>query len=169
VKSATIRTGDAGDLTALLAIYNHYVEHSSATFDVRRATMAERGVWLSRYAAQTRYQLLVAHAEGDVLGYATSSRYRPHPAFAHTVETSVYVHPDATGQGVGGRLYDALLERLHDTDVHLAVAAVALPNDASVALHRSRRFREVGTFTEYAVKRNRWISSTWFERRIARD
>lgn len=168
VKTATIRTGDAGDLEALLAIYNHYVEHSDATFDVRPATMAEREVWLSRYAAHTRHQLLVAQAEGDVLGYATSSPYRPHPAFEHTVETSVYIHPDATRQGVGGRLYDALLDHLQDTDVHLAVAAVALPNDASVALHRSRGFREVGTFTEYAVKRNRWISSTWFERRIAR-
>lgn len=169
MKSATIRTGDAGDLKTLLAIYNHYVERSHATFDIRRATMAERGVWLSRYAAHSRYQLLVAQAEGDVLGYATSSPYRPHPAFEHTVETSVYVHPDAKRQGIGGRLYDALLDRLHDTGIHLAVAAVALPNDGSVALHRSRGFREVGTFTEYAIKNNRWISSTWFERRIATD
>lgn len=164
-----IRTGEAGDLETLLAIYNHYVEHSDATFDVQRATMAERGVWLSSYAARSRYQLLVAQSEGVVLGYATSSPYRPHPAFELTVETSVYVHRNAKRQGVGGRLYDALLDRLHDTDIHLAVAAVALPNDGSVALHRSRGFREVGTFTEYAVKNNRWISSTWFERTIASD
>jgi phosphinothricin acetyltransferase len=131
--------------------------------------MAEHAVWLSRYAARTRHQLLVAEMDGDVLGYASSNPYRPHSAFERTVETSVYLHPDAKGHGVGGRLYDALLDRLHDTETHLAVAAVALPNDASVALHCSRGFREVGTFTEYAIKNNRWISSTWFERRIGSE
>jgi len=165
--AVVIRPGRAGDLADLLTIYNHYIEHSDATFDVQPTTMAQREVWLSVYASQGRHQILVADDGQSVLGYATSSPYRAHPAFRQTVETSVYVRAGAQGRGLGGRLYDALLRRLADTDVHSAVAAVALPNDGSLALHRSRGFTEVGTFTEYAIKNVRWISSTWFERLIA--
>src|SRR3954454_18414764 len=110
-----IRNGRAGDLSALLGIYNHYVQHSDATFDVRPATMAEREIWLSTYATTGPHQLLVVEDEGDVLGYAASSPYRAHPAFHQTVETSVYLDPDAQRRGLGGRLYDALLDRLVDT------------------------------------------------------
>jgi phosphinothricin acetyltransferase len=167
--AVVIRPGRAADLADLLVIYNHYVEHSDATFDVRPATMAERAVWLSAYTSQGRHQLLVVDDGHSILGYATSSPYRAHPAFRQTVETSVYVRDGAQGRGLGGRLYDALLVQLADTEVHSAVAAVALPNDGSLALHRSRGFTEVGTFTEYAVKNGRRISSTWFERLIGNE
>jgi phosphinothricin acetyltransferase len=83
-----------------------------------------------------------------------------------SVETSVYLAPDAIGQGIGGRLYDTLLAELVDSEAHHVVAAVALPNDASVALHLSRQFTVVGTFTDYAIKRGRRVSSTWFERPV---
>jgi phosphinothricin acetyltransferase len=167
--AVTIRPGRRGDLADLLTIYNHYVEHSDATLDVLPATMIEREAWLSAYGALGRHQLLVADDGGDVLGYATSSPYRGHPAFDQTVEVSVYVRADALGRGLGGRLYDALLARLADTDVHSVVAAVALPNDGSIALHRSRGFTEIGTFTQYAIKNGRRISSMWFERVITNE
>ncbi len=85
-------------------------------------------------------------------------------AFSRTVETSVCVDPAATWQGHGPRLYDELLRRLAGQDVHVVLAGVAIPKDASVRLHLSRGFREVGTFTEYATKHGRFISSTWLEK-----
>lgn len=165
--NAELRPGRAEDLPQLLAIYNHHVRHGYATFDETEATLAERRAWFATYSRTGPHRLLVA-VDGDrVLGYATSSPYRPHPAFRHTVETSIYLDPRATGQGLGGRLYDALLATLATTSAERIVAAVALPNDASVALHLSRGFSVVGTFTEYAVKGGHRISSTWFERPVA--
>ena len=71
------------------------------------------------------------------------------------------------GAGGGGtRLYGALIARLQEEDVHLAVDGVAQPNEVSNALHRKLGFEEVGTFKDYARKRGAWISSTWFQRRM---
>jgi phosphinothricin acetyltransferase len=165
--SGVVRTGEHEDLRAVLNIYNHHVEAGDATFDLRPLSMSEGEAWMQAFAATGPHQLLLVDHEGEVLGYATSSPYRSHPAFSQTVETSIYLRPDAQGRGLAGRLYDVLLGRLASSDAHMAVAGVALPNDASIALHRSRGFTEVGTFTEYAIKNGRRISSTWFERPIA--
>jgi phosphinothricin acetyltransferase len=147
-------------------IYNHYVAHSDATFDESPVTVEDRQAWFQAFTDTGPHQILVADDGEDVLGCATSGPYRAHPAFRETVETGVYLHPAATGRGLGGRLYDELLHRLAASAAHVAVASVALPNPASIALHRSRGFTEVGTFAEYALKRGRRISSTWFQRRL---
>ena len=164
--SSDIRPGRDTDLPQLLEIYNHYVRHGYATFDETEATLGERQQWLATYSDTGPHRLLVA-AEGDrVLGYATSSPFRLHPAFRQTVESSIYLDPTATGRGLGGRLYDALLDALTGTITDRVLAAVALPNDASVALHLSKGFTAVGTFTDYAIKNGHHISSTWFQRPV---
>ena len=94
---------------------------------------------------------------------------RPRPAYARSRETSVYLADGARGRGLGRRLYDDLLARLERDGVHRALALVALPNDASVALHRAAGFREVGTMTQVGRKFGRWIDTTWFERRLGDD
>lgn len=165
--SKNIRQGQRDDLLALLHIYNHHVRHGYATFDEIEATASERDTWYAAYGPHGPHRLLVSVDGERVLGYATSSPYRPHPAFQHTIETSIYLHPAALGRGLGGQLYDALLAALIGTTARVAVAGVALPNPASVQLHLSRGFTTVGTFTDYAVKYQQLISSTWFERRIA--
>lgn len=161
-----IRPGREADLPGLLAIHNHHVRHGHATFDEAEATLSERAAWLTTYSSTGPHRLLVADDGQRILGYAASSPYRRHPAFTYTVETSIYLHPDAIGRGLGGRLYDHLLAILADTTARVALAGVALPNAASVALHLSRGFTTVGTFTDYAVKHGQSISSTWFERLI---
>lgn len=164
--SADIRQGRGEDLEQLVAIYNHHVVHGNATFDEGPVTLEDRAEWIAQFSVQGPHRLVLA-TDGDlVLGYASSAVYRQHPAFRHTVETSIYLHPDATGRGIGGRLYDRLLNDLADSSARRVVASVALPNDASVALHLSRRFRAVGTFHDYAIKHGTVISSTWFERPV---
>jgi phosphinothricin acetyltransferase len=164
-----VRAGWEGDLPALLEIYNHHVRTGYATFDEAEMGLDDRRAWWETYAPVGSHRLIVAAEDEQVVGYATSSPYRMHPAFRHTVEASVYLAPAAIGRGLGGRLYDTLLAELVDTEARRVVAAVALPNDASVALHLSRRFTVVGTFTDYAIKRGRRISSTWFERPVRLD
>lgn len=162
-----IRPARREDLPALVGIYNHYVANSHANFTTEPQTVASRSAWFEGFTGGP-YRLLVAERGAAVVGYAGSCRYRPTPAFDQTVETTVYLHPQACGGGTGSRLYAGLLDALAGEPVHLAVAGVALPNPASLALHRRFGFREVGTFEEYACKRGVWISSTWLQRPMNR-
>ena len=81
---------------------------------------------------------------------------------------SIALDARSRGQGVGTALYRALLGALAGEPVHVALAGIIVPNDASVALHRKLGFTEVGTFHEYAVKNGQYLSSLWMERRFPR-
>jgi phosphinothricin acetyltransferase len=159
-----VRAAQPADLSALTDIYNHYVGSSAVTFDTTQFTVGARQEWFSHYATTGPHRLLVAVDGDDVVGYATSSPFRPKPAYATSVETSVYLRHDATGRGLGTMLYHALFAALAGQDVHRAYAGVALPNDASVALHERLGFREVGTFLEVGHKLGRYWDVRWYER-----
>ncbi|MEM9607366.1 MAG: N-acetyltransferase family protein [Actinomycetota bacterium] len=160
-----VRTASPDDQQPIVDIYNHHVRSGFATFDVAQTSVAARSDWFGRFADTGPHQLVVAVEGAEVLGYACSNPYRDHPAFAETVELSVYVSPEQVGRGVGSALYSDLLERLRDEPIHRILAAIALPNDGSVALHRRFGFEEIGVFDEYARKGDRRISSVWMQRR----
>jgi phosphinothricin acetyltransferase len=162
----TVRAAQPDDLAQLVAIYNYYVEHSTATFDAEVTSVQDRRAWFETFSGAGPHRLLVA-AEGEqVVGCASSSPYRAHPAFTQTVEVSVYIDPAARSTGVGSALYGRLFEELRSAALHLAVSGIALPNDASVALHRKFGFTDVGVFEEYATKGGAYISSLWMQRRL---
>jgi phosphinothricin acetyltransferase len=161
-----VRPSRLDDLPELTDIYNHYVRTGAVTFDVEPFTVEARRGWFDRYAETGPHRLLVA-AEGDeVLGYVTSSPHRAKPAYATSVETTVYLRADATGRGLGTLLYQRLFTALAGEDLHRAFAGVALPNDASEALHRRLGFREIGTYGEVGRKFGRYWDVRWFERAL---
>lgn len=159
-----VRPGRDDDLPRLTEIYNHWVEHSIVTFDVDPFTVEERRTWLAHYRDGGPHRLLVAAAGSDVIGYATSSAFRPKPGYATSVETTVYCAPEAVGRGVGRALYAELFAVLAGEGLHRAYAGVALPNDASIRLHLQSGFRELGTYREVGRKLGRWVDVRWFER-----
>jgi phosphinothricin acetyltransferase len=161
-----VRPARRDDLPHLVAIYNYYIENSIATFDTLPVTVEDRAGWFETFSDVGPYRLLVACDRDRVLGCASSSPYRMHPAFHKTVEFGVYVDPQARTAGIGSALYRELLDHLDTEDLHLAVAGIALPNDASVALHRRFGFTDVGVFEEYAMKNGAYISSLWMQRRL---
>jgi phosphinothricin acetyltransferase len=160
-----ITAGTEEDLPAIVSILNYSAANSIAHFDTRPASVAERRDWFGHFAATGPYRLVVARRGDQVLGYACSQRYRDHEAFRQTVEVSIALDVSSRGQGMGTALYRALFESLApEPSVHVAVAGIALPNDASVALHQKFGFTEVGTFREYAIKNGQYISSVWMQR-----
>jgi phosphinothricin acetyltransferase len=161
VRAATIE-----DLGAITEVYNQYVMHSTATFDVSAMTAEERRGWFDHYSSEGPYRLLVATRAGVVVGYAASSRFRPKPAYDPSVEVTVYLAPDDLGRGVGSLLYQQLFAELRTQPLHRAYAAIALPNPASVRLHRRFAFDEVGTLHEVGRKQGRWVDVLWMQRRI---
>jgi phosphinothricin acetyltransferase len=163
----TIRPGRLADLDALTEIYNHYVTSSIATFDLAPRRPEERRGWFDEHAGG-RYRLWVAaNASESVVGYASSSAFRPRLAYQTTVEVSVYLAPSAIGQGLGSRLYRALFDSIQDEDLHRAVAVIAQPNPASVGLHTKWGFREIGRFHEVGRKFDQYWDVAYFERPLA--
>jgi phosphinothricin acetyltransferase len=163
-----VRAAVESDLARLTEIYNHYVVNTHVTFDVEPFSVDDRCSWFHHYATHGRHRLLVAVADDSVVaGYATSSPYRPKPAYLTSVETSVYLAPESVGRGLGTLLYARLFEELAGEDVHRALAGIALPNDASIALHQRFGFRRVARFTEQGRKFDRYWDVDWFERPVS--
>ncbi|SDG81784.1 GNAT family N-acetyltransferase [Klenkia brasiliensis] len=161
----TVRPATPDDVPAITAVYGHHVEHTVATFDLDRPTEAERAAWLAAHPGG-RHRVLVAERDGAVVGFAASGPFRPRPAYDATVETSVYLAPDATGQGLGRALYARLLEALAGEDVHRVLAVVAQPNPVSEALHRSFGFTHVATISEVGRKFGRWVDVAWWQKNL---
>jgi phosphinothricin acetyltransferase len=161
-----IRNAEKADLPAVTDIYNHYVTHSHATFDLEPFTVEQRRSWLAHYAADGPHRLLVGECDGIIAGYASSSPFRPKPAYRSSVETSIYLHPDQVGRGRATRLYATLIAQLARAEVHRAYAGIALPNDASIALHRRLGFEPIGTYSEAGYKHGRYIDVQWYQREL---
>jgi phosphinothricin acetyltransferase len=159
-----IRPGHVDDLGAIVEIINHYVVHTPITFDLEPFTVASRRPWFAQFATSGRHRLWVADEDGCVVGFAATLRYRAKAAYDTTVETSVYIDPDATGRGLGARLYATLFEAIEGEDVHRALAGITMPNPASVALHRRFGFESTGVLREVGRKFGRYWDVEWFER-----
>ena len=155
----TIRAATESDLTGIAAIYGHEARTGISTFDTEPRSIDE---WRDRLESTAQGDhLLVATEDEAILGYAQSSAYRPKPCYAGTREASIYLAPEAQGQGLGRQMYDDLLGWLVADGIRTVVAAVALPNPASLSLHRACGFEEVGVMREVGRKFDRWIDVLW--------
>lgn len=151
-----IRRIEPADLEDLLEIYNHYVRETSITFDVEPRSHAQRKAWMDGFASSGRYQCFVAASDGRAIGWANSHPYNERAAYETTVTSTVYLLPDATGQGLGRRLYASLFEALEGEDIHRIFAGITLPNEASQKLHRSLGFKLVGVYQQVGRKFGRY-------------
>ena len=162
--TASIRPAGAADLPRLLDMYNHYVVNTAITFDIDPLTIDERRGWLAQFSDSGRHRLFVAEEDGSVFGYAGSTRVRPKAAYDQSVETTIYVAPEAVGRRLGDPLYSALFDALGREGVHVAVAAIAIPNPASVALHERFGFTLLGVMHEVGRKFDRYWDVAWYEK-----
>ncbi len=163
-----VRAARAADLPGLVDIYNHYVVNTAVTFDTRPFSVDERHAWFDGFASDGIHRLLVAEADGRLAGYASSSALKARAAYDRSVETTIYLRPALTGSGIGGKLYGELISGLAgDPRLHRAYGAIALPNNASVALHERLGFSLVGTFAEVGFKFDRYWDVAWYEKDLA--
>jgi phosphinothricin acetyltransferase len=150
-----IRSARPDDAEAVTAIYAPVVAHTAISFELEPPSVDE----MRSRIVKTLPTLPWLAAEGDggqVLGYVYASKHKERPAYQWSVDTTVYVHPDARGQGVGTRLYRALFEQLAALGYFNAIAGIALPNAASVALHEGLGFEPVGVYRHVGHKLGAW-------------
>ncbi|MBV9567494.1 MAG: N-acetyltransferase [Hyphomicrobiales bacterium] len=154
------------DIEAVLEIYAHHVLNGLASFEEEPPSLDEMR---ARRAQVARLGLpyLVAKRDGRVVGYAYASPYRARSAYRFAVENSVYVRDEVAGTGIGGALLDALIARCENGPWRQMVAIIGdSGNDGSVALHRSRGFRKVGTLLAVGFKQGRWVDSVLMQREL---
>jgi phosphinothricin acetyltransferase len=163
--SIAIRQATAADLPGIVEIQNYYILNTHITFDVKPYTPELRLDWFHEHSDGRRCRTLVAaDAQGAVLGYAATGRFRPKEAYDTTVEVSIACSHAAAGQGIGSQLYRTLFDAIAEEDINRIVAGIAQPNQASNALHARFGFKPVGTFSAVGRKFGKYWDVLWMER-----
>lgn len=158
----TLRDAEPADAVRLAEIYNHYILHSTATFEEQAVTAGTLAARITEVAA-AELPWLVADTPGGIAGYAYAGKWKGRCAYRYAVETTVYVAHGMQRQGIGTRLYAELLEQLRARSIHVAMGGIALPNPASIALHERVGYRKAAHFREVGYKFDRWIDVGYWE------
>jgi len=164
-----VRAARESDLAQIAAIWNYEVLGTDATTDTEPRSLAAQREWLARHTE--RYPVVVAaiaadapERDEDVLAYGSLSPYQAKPAFARTVEDSVYVERNRRGAGLGGLILAELIRRARVLEHHSILARITAKNTASLRLHARHGFHPVGLERESAFKLGRWHDVTIMQR-----
>jgi L-amino acid N-acyltransferase YncA len=163
--TVVVRPAIDPDLSAILAIYNDAVRHTTAIWNDAVVDLDNRRAWLG---ARTRlgYPVLVGEEDGAVVAYGSFGDFRAFDGYRFTVEHSVYVAEGSRRRGVASALIMALAERASALGKHVMVAGIASENEASIALHRKLGFVETGRMPEVGYKFGRWLDLVLMQRRL---
>lgn len=161
-----VRPAAAGDVAGIARIYDHYVVTSTATFELDPPGAP---VWRDKLDALTGagWPFQVAVLDGQVAGFAYVGPWRPRPAYAHTVEDTIYLDRAATGRGIGTRLLTSVLEQAAAAGAREVIAVVADGDAAaSLALHRRVGFVPAGRLERVGLKFDRWLGTTLLQKTL---
>ena len=158
-----IRTAIASDADRIAEIYNHYVRHTVVTFEEEPVSGEEMRRRMDDVFASS-LPWVVGEIDGQVVGYAYATKWKARSAYRFSVETTVYLADGLSKQGFGTRLYEELFRRLRGQGIHAAIGGIALPNDASVALHEKFGMRKVAHFEQVGFKFGKWVDVAYWER-----
>lgn len=157
-----IRAATVDDAAACAAIYAPFVRDTVVSFEESPPDETEMA---ARIALRGRsHGWLVATTEDRVLGFAYAGVYREREAWQWVCETTIYLDPAAAGRGLGRRLYTALFDTLADRGYRVAIASIALPNPASIALHEALGFTQSGLSPAIGFKLGSWVDVAWLQR-----
>ncbi|WP_226705031.1 arsinothricin resistance N-acetyltransferase ArsN1 family B [Microbulbifer elongatus] len=167
-----IRQAKKTDAARIAEIYNYYVMNTCITFEVDPVSEGEMSLRISECEVNN-LPWLVAEHENLVIGYCYASKWKGRCAYQHSVEATVYLDLAAASKGWVSELYSALFAKLVEINVHAVISGIALPNEASVALHEKFGMTKVAHFREVGRKFDRWVDvgywqcllPTWQERK----
>ena len=159
-----IRPATEKDIPEILAIYAPYIENSTATFEYDVPCLRS---FTQRFLDITaQYPWLVWEEEGRLLGYAYASAPYSRAAFSWCAEPSIYLRPEAKGQGIGKKLYAVLEEILSRQGYQVLYALITAENAASIGFHEKMGYKTKADFPNCGFKFNRWLGLLWMEKRI---
>ncbi len=159
-----IRAAERRDAEGIRTVYNHYVNESTALFDMVPRTLDEQVQWIDEHSGV--HPALVAELDGPIVGFGSLSSFRPRPAYSTTVEDSVYLLEGHQGRGIGRQLLEELLRSAEAHGFHSVIARITGANDASIALHAACGFETVGTEREVGRKFGQWLDVVEMQRML---
>lgn len=161
-----IRPAQSADLPAVQAIYAHHVLHGTGTFEVDPPSVDDMHQrWQD--VCSKNLPWLVACVDDRVLGYAYANWFKPRPAYRFSAEDSIYLTPQACGQGWGRLLLSELSVQAERAGVRKLIAVIGdSANTASIATHRNQGFNHVGTIAACGWKMGRWLDVVLYEKSI---
>lgn len=156
-----IRPATTDDADQIAAIYNYYIENTIVTFEEECVPASEVAQRIAAVIPDSPW--LVSEEQGSIVGYAYATPLEARASYRHSVEATIYLEKGRVGQGLGATLYSALVADLQERGRHCAIGRVALPNDASIALHEKLGFVKVAHLREIGYKFDRWIDVGYWE------
>ena len=158
----TIRDAREADAAGVAAIYRYHVIHGTASYDTEPPS-EEAFKAKIRYVVAAGWPFLSAERNGAIVGYAYATQFRDRAAYGWTAENSIYVHPDSMGHGVGKALLMRLCERSETCGFRQMIAVIGGAEEASVRLHASCGFEEVGRLHAAGWKQGRWLDNVYMQ------
>lgn len=152
----TIRKAELADVPAITGIYNEAILTTTSSFDLEPKTVEERTGWFNSH--DERHPVLVALADGKVVGWASLTRWSEKRAYADTAETTFFVHSAYRGRGIGRRLKEAIIEEARRLRFHTLIARISETSRESIHLNESAGFVHVGTLKEVGRKFDQLLS-----------
>ena len=161
-----VRDATDHDVPAIQRIYAHHVLTGTASFEEVPPDIAEMAA-RRRLLVERGLPYLVAEHGDRILGFAYAGPFRPRSAYRYTLEDSIYVHPEATGQGVGRMLLGELIARVHALGYRQLVAVIGdAANTSSIALHAGFGFLEAGRLHSAGYKFGRWLDVVFMQKAL---
>ena len=163
----TIRDATAADLPHVREIYNHYVMNSTVTFDEESMTLADLKHKFQKITTKKMPFLVAESPSGQLLGYAYVYPWKEKAAYRFTVENSIYLGPASTGKGLGKVLLGELIDRSKAAGLKEIIAVIADRGaEASIAMHKSFGFKEIGHMGKVGFKFNRWLGTVLMQKSL---
>jgi phosphinothricin acetyltransferase len=161
-----LRPATRDDVPAILAIYNHAVLHTTATYDYEPRTLDQRLAWYDDHERDALPIFVAVSAAGTIAGWSSLSRYHLKPGYRFTAENSIYVAEGHQGRGLGARLLAPLIDAARARGLRAIIAVIDSANEPSLRLHAKFAFEQVGHFRQIGFKFGRWLDVVYLERLI---
>jgi len=162
-----IRLATEADAAAVAAVYGHHVLTGFGTFEEEPPTVEDMAGRMRAVLGRGLPWLVAEGEDGVVLGYAYAGPFRPRAAYRYAVEDSVYVAPEAMGQGVGKALVAEVIARCEALGLRQMIAVIGDSGNAgSIGLHASLGFEHAGVGRSLGYKHGRWVDIVWMQRAL---
>ncbi len=150
-----IRPVTLEDAGAIVDIYNYFITDTTVTFEVQPLTVEKMAERIREISA--RFPYFVYEEDGRVLGYCYAHLWKERAAYSKTLETTVYLHKDATHRGIGSLMVNHLVDLCREQGYHALIACITEGNEASVRMHEKLGFRQVSEYKEVGRKFDEWL------------
>ena len=160
-----IRPYRPDDIPAVTKIYGHYVRETVITFETSEPNETEMTTRFATIAGKG-HPLLIGEMDGEVIGYAYASTYRPREAYRFTCEDSIYLAPTAVGHGVGTKMLARLIEDSSKAGLKQMLAVITAERENSIRLHLKHGFRMIGRYEALGYKFDRWLDIVHMQRAL---